>query len=681
MKTPNVQLISAKMQKEKLRSMPKLGRGFRLKLVTEHIEIDEPIDYEIPNDEPSAYQIEFDEEHETLQEKESIPEEFDDTLDVPESSEPKRSPFAKPQLQLSKLKVQGLNKSPLVKMTIKAKLSASFGVLIGIIVFLGLISLFNMNKMNQVSSEISKDILPGINASYTLNKMASDFRALEYKHILAKTSSEKMSIDRDLKSMAAEMDKSLEEYGKRVKDKEDTDLYNNAKDDWTQYMTKHKAAMQLSSQLLNDQAVTMLNASKLDFDRVAGALLKLVAFNTGKATANTEYGAHVYGTSTILLLVTIVVSAVLAIFILIMTTRGIIQPINHLKRNLDDLVEKGGDLTQSINIKTGDEIELLAKSFNQFIANLRDIISQIIQNSEEIHNIGDQMSETSHNLNTNVAEISSTTQQLAATTEETSATTVEMNNFATDLEHVIKEIANRIESSSENAVEISNRAMKVKTNAVQSSQVANQVYNETNTKLGKAISDAKAVENINVLADSILAITAQTNLLALNAAIEAARAGDAGRGFAVVADEIRKLAEESKNNANQIQAVTGVIVNAVQYLTTSANELLQFIDNRVSPDYAQMVEIAEQYSVDAGYYSDMSTDLNASIEEIYASVQNMVKSITEISHSAEESAVGTTNIAMKSSDMLENAQAVQNVTNEALRLSEGLLDTVSKFKV
>lgn len=573
------------------------------------------------------------------------------------------------------------NPSPLFKMTIKTKLSAGFGILTAIIIFIGAFSLYNMSRINSVASEISSDILPGINASYSLNKMASDFRAFEYKHILAKTSSEKKSIDRDLEKMAASIDETLTQYGSRVKDEADTKLYTNAKDDWAQYMTKHKAAMQLSSQLLNDQAVTMLNASKMDFDRVSSALLELVDFNTGKAQANSQFGSKLYKTSTILLLFTILISAVAAIFILILTTKGIIQPINLLKRNLDDLVEKGGDLTQTIDIKTGDEIEALSTSFNQFIANLRDIIAQIIQNSKEIHNIGDQMSETSGVLNTNVADISSTTQQLAATTEETSATTVEMNNLATDLELVIKEIASRIEASSENASTISQRAIQVKSTAVKSSEIATQVYNATHEKLGKAIKDAKAVENINVLADSILAITGQTNLLALNAAIEAARAGDAGRGFAVVADEIRKLAEESKNNANQIQAVTGVIVDAVQYLTASANELLQFIDNRVSPDYKQMVEIAEQYSVDAGYYSDMSTDLNASIEEIYASVQNMVKSISEISHSAEESAEGTTNIAMKSSDMLENAQAVQNVTQEALRLSEGLLETVSKFKV
>lgn len=74
--------------------------------------------------------------------------------------------------------------------------------------------------------------------------------------------------------------------------------------------------------------------------------------------------------------------------------------------------------------------------------------------------------------------------------------------------------------------------------------------------LEQALEDAKVVDQIGVLADSILNITAQTNLLALNASIEAARAGEAGKGFAVVAEEIRVLAEQSKDAVANIQAVT-----------------------------------------------------------------------------------------------------------------------------
>ena len=89
------------------------------------------------------------------------------------------------------------------------------------------------------------------------------------------------------------------------------------------------------------------------------------------------------------------------------------------------------------------------------------------------------------------------------------------------------------------------------------------------------------MDQINVLAKSIMDITGQTNLLALNASIEAARAGEAGKGFAVVADEIRVLAEQSKAAVAHIQEVTGNVTAAVENLANDAERLLEFVGNDV----------------------------------------------------------------------------------------------------
>lgn len=568
-----------------------------------------------------------------------------------------------------------------LKLPLRTKLTLGFGFTMLVTVIIAGYSLFTMNSLYSQSKVITGEIIPGINASYSLNKMASDFRALELRHILAKTVNEKKGIAKDIENLTQAIDRTLSVYKDNLKSDDDSRLYNSAVQDWNTYMVKHKAAIQLSNELKNDQAVLMMNASKIEFDRVASTLLKLVAYNTGLATSMSKQSQDSFNISLTLLIAIIIAALILSFIIMTLTARSIIKPINQLKHKLDDLVSNGGDLTQSIDIQTGDEIQKLAESFNLFTANLRDIIAQVIDNAQEIKSMGDHLSDVTHRLNDNVADISGTTQELAATTEETSATTIQMRMVSGELENVIKDISTKIEASAANSVTISNRAGSVKIQATESSQIASSVYQQTHAKLGKAINDAKAVSNINVLADSILAITGQTNLLALNAAIEAARAGEAGRGFAVVADEIRKLAEESKNNANQIQAVTSVIVEAVTFLTASANELLEFIDHRVSPDYDQMVGIAEQYSQDAQYYSDMSKEISTSVEEILTSVQNMVISISDISRSADESAHGTSNIAIKATDMLENATAVQNATEETLNRALSLYETVNKFTV
>lgn len=568
-----------------------------------------------------------------------------------------------------------------IKLPLRTKLTLGFGFTMVVTIIIAGYSLYTMNSLHAQTKVITGEIIPGINSSYSLNKMASDFRALELRHILAKTTNEKKGIAQEIDNLTQAIERTLAVYKDNLKSDDDSRLYNSATQDWNTYMIKHKAAIQLSNELKNDQAILMMNASKIEFDRVASTLLKLVAYNTGLATDMSKKSQDSFNLSLGLLVVIIVAALVLSFIIMNLTARSIIKPINQLKNKLDDLVSNGGDLTQTIDVQTGDEIQKLAESFNLFTANLRDIIAQVIDNAQEIKSMGDHLSDVTHRLNDNVADISGTTQELAATTEETSATTIQMSMVSGELENVIKDISTKIEASAANSVTISNRAGSVKVKATESSQIASSVYQQTHAKLGKAINDAKAVSNINVLADSILAITGQTNLLALNAAIEAARAGEAGRGFAVVADEIRKLAEESKNNANQIQAVTGVIVEAVTFLTSSANELLEFIDHRVSPDYDQMVGIAEQYSQDAQYYSDMSREISTSVEEILTSVQNMVMSISDISRSADESANGTSNIALKATDMLENANAVQRATEETLSRALSLYETVNKFTV
>ncbi len=593
----------------------------------------------------------------------------------------KKIPAKSKSLEKISHSIEQLKHENNVKLSLKAKLTFAFSFMILIIAVVAGYSLLTMSRINASMTAISQNVLPGINASYSLTKMTSDFRNLELQHILAKTKPEKAKIGTSMNDLQQGISGTLEKYKDNLKTQEDKLLYESAVQDWNTYMVKHNAAIQLSEQLKNDQAILMMNASKTEFDRVASNMLKLVAYNTGAAKDKVDESHQFFSISFTILIFLFVASALISVGILITTNRGILKPIMLLKNKLDDLVSNGGDLTQVIEIRTGDEIEALANSFNQFTQNLRDIIAQIVLSSAEIKNTGDNLEQVTLKLNENVADISSTTQELAATTEITSATTVQMSVVSNELEFVIEEISRRVEESADNSSHIYTRANDIRQKAVNSSQVASQVYQETQVRLEKAIRDAKAVENINVLADSILAITGQTNLLALNAAIEAARAGDAGRGFAVVADEIRKLAEESKHNANQIQAVTGVIVDAVSFLSTSANELLTFIDNQVSPDYEQMVSISDQYSKDAQYYSDMSREITAGIVEVRESVKNMLESISDIARSAEDSSKGTSNIAHKTYDLLDNSESVKQATIETLGRSNELIDIVTKFKI
>jgi len=109
----------------------------------------------------------------------------------------------------------------------------------------------------------------------------------------------------------------------------------------------------------------------------------------------------------------------------------------------------------------------------------------------------------------------------------------EMSASSHEIELAVKSIAQKSQDGSEAAIQISNRADSTKARVIEAKEKTNKIIIEVGKRLEKALEDARVVENIGTLSDSIMNITSQTNLLALNAAVEAARAGEAGKGFSV----------------------------------------------------------------------------------------------------------------------------------------------------
>lgn len=568
-----------------------------------------------------------------------------------------------------------------MRFTIRARLVS---ILVLTMVTLGFLSFFSsqrMASMNMDSTIIATELIPLIEEASDMKANMNEYRNLNYRHILSTSSAEMDTVEKSMADTIAKINDLLTDYKTKIKTDEEKTIVSQVEKTWAAYTSADDAVIAESRKNDFQGAFKQLVAIKSSYDAAMTEIDKLILFNHDMSQNASTRSNENYLSSRTLIFAVVLIALVILVSFQLYVIMSVTRPLKKMQLALNNLVKNGGDLTQRIDVNAKDEIGDLAAEVNNFLANLRDIISGVLVSSNEIGHMAEELTGTVTNLNYEIEEISSTTEELSAGLQESNATTEEINSVSQEVEQVTADIARKAEDGASNSYEISKRAESVKNMAVLASKNANEVYDKSNQRLLKAMKDAKAVENINVLAESILGITNQTNLLALNAAIEAARAGQAGRGFAVVADEIRKLAEESKESANQIQEVTGVIVEAVRFLSESASEILGFIDGQVKKDYDKLVEVAEQYKDDADFVTNMSTDLSASAEELSASLQNIVHSISEISKATEESAAGATNIANRTTNILGSAQNVSELTEGTRVNVKELIELISKFKV
>lgn len=341
-----------------------------------------------------------------------------------------------------------------------------------------------------------------------------------------------------------------------------------------------------------------------------------------------------------------------------------------------------GDFTMDIPKKfkkRKDEIGDIANAIDIMQNSLKLLIGNVRDESSAIKSVVNTISGNMNNLNENIEEVSETTEKLSRGMEETAASAQEMNATANEIERAVNSIAKKAQNSATEASKINEKALNTKNNIAKSQEKALNIFSNTKDKLQIAMKNSKVVEQINVLSEAIMEISSKTNLLALNAAIEAAKAGEVGRSFAVVADEIRKLAEESKNTVIEIQSIIRRVIESVNDLSDSSNELLNFVSEDVYSDYNKMLNVADEYSQDVDFVNNLVLEFSSTSEELLASLQEVIKTVEQVSIASNEGAGGTTNIAEKVVNINEKADKIIEEIMVSKESAEQLNEDVSKF--
>jgi methyl-accepting chemotaxis protein len=349
----------------------------------------------------------------------------------------------------------------------------------------------------------------------------------------------------------------------------------------------------------------------------------------------------------IIAIIAIVFSLVISIYLL----RQIGGQIRALSKAMIK-VQQHSDLTSNAEVKSEDELGMLANNFNQMVAHLGNLTGNVRNASEQLSQTVEEIQHVIATVDNEVGRGLSQADQVVVAVNELDAT--------------VQEVASNCSATAD-------KSKYAHDTVIQGELLVNQA-NESIDKLSNEINKSKAIielvaddsNEIGSILDVINGLAQQTNLLALNAAIEAARAGEQGRGFAVVADEVRSLAHKTSESTSRIQEMIEQLQSRSQQ-GVQAMLISQECAHATVEGFSGLSEQLKNITFQSSELSDMNLQNAAATEEQSATVDEVNRNIANIQQSYH-----ATN---------ENASQLNKAAENLNSVARQLMDDVSRFVI
>ncbi|SHJ71841.1 Methyl-accepting chemotaxis protein [Reichenbachiella agariperforans] len=351
------------------------------------------------------------------------------------------------------------------------------------------------------------------------------------------------------------------------------------------------------------------------------------------------------------------------------------ETVNHI---VSDMAE--GDFTTRFEGEPKGEVKKLADNLNASLDKLNEMLRVITDRAEQIDDSSSAMLVSNREMTSSTAEIATATSQMSAGAQnqvlkvDESSSLVEAVLRSSD---DMRERSETINRAAKAGFENSEKGAEMAREMVRSVAQISSYTSEANKSMDVLIDRSKEINRVLKVMNGI---SSQTNLLALNAAIEAAQAGESGRGFAVVAEEIRKLAEDSKNAAKEIE----VLVSGVENDTLSASSVIAKMDQSVQSGETISRE-AEDVFVQISKASANTLSLSQGILESSALQKQDISKIVEITETivviAEETAAGTEQVASSAEELSLGMHDYNARSQQLSDIANELREMLSQFRI
>jgi methyl-accepting chemotaxis protein WspA len=535
--------------------------------------------------------------------------------------------------------------------TIRQRILASFGVVLGLMVVMGLLALRNLQNIDARATNAVDASVPGLYASTAVQAELIVNYSLTAEYLGQTDVLRVQKIEEALQANDKRWEEAVDRYDALPSGARGDGSFGDFRAARASYLTTQREILKLSAELDTGAANQMWRQQlSPQFERARAAIQAVVDDNKAAADVAMRDISKELGSAKLILLASVIAAIAVTFVCAYFLLRAISDPLSQLMGIVE--VMRSGDFSKRLKLQRRDEFHALAAGCNRMADDLTALVAEV-QNS-------------SATVSTSVAKIAATAKQQQATASQIASTTMEIGATSKEISATSKELVktmNEVATVAEQSASLATIGQTGLAHMGETMRHVMEAAGSINSKL--AVLNEKAA-TINQVVTTITKVADQTNLLSLNAAIEAEKAGEHGRGFAVVATEIRRLADQT--------AVA----------TYDIEQMVKHIQSAVAAGVMGMDKFSEEVRRGMQEVQEVGGQLSQIIQQ----VQALAPRVESVNEGMQAQATGAEQISRALAQLTEAAQQTveslsqsTNAIGDLDQVSSGLRNGVLRFKL